>query len=69
LKKIFYMHKCYIFFLILSFFLVNCSYNKNENNLKQNISYQFDYSFDEYLNLLLKMNKTAKDLDINSVPN
>ena len=55
--------------MILSFFLVNCSYNKNENNLKQNINYQFDYSFDEYLNLLLKMNKTAKDLDINSVPN
>ena len=55
--------------MILSFFLVNCSYNKNENNLKQNISYQFDYSFDEYLNLLLKMNKRAKDLDINSVPN
>jgi len=63
------MHKYYFFFLILSFFLVNCSYNKNENNLKQNISYQFDYSFDEYLNLLLKMNKTNEDLDINNVPN
>ena len=63
------MHKYYFFFLILSFFIVNCSYNKNESNLNQNISYQADYLFEEYLDLLLKKNKKTKNLDINSVPN
>ena len=61
------------YFIILIFiFLVNCSFNENapgiiNTNLSQNeISSSKEYSFEEYVNLLLKTNKSKKYPDINN---
>ena len=65
--------KKYFLFLIF-IFLVNCSFNESElgisgNKISQNeINYSKEYSFEEYVNLLLNINKSKKYLDINNFP-
>ena len=60
-----------IFFFI---FLVNCSFNEsklgviNENISKNEINSSNEYSFEEYVNLLLNKNKSKKYPDINNIP-
>ena len=56
-------------------FLVNCSINQNElgvvgKNISQNeINSLKEYSFEEYVNLLLNKNKSQKYPNINNFPN
>lgn len=62
------------FIIFIFIFLVNCSFNENElrissNNISQNeIDSSKEYSFEEYINLLLNKNKSKKYPDINNVP-
>ena len=62
------------FIIFIFIFLVNCSFNENElgissNNISQNeMDSSKEYSFEEYINLLLNKNKSKKYPDINSVP-
>ena len=63
------------YFIILIFIvLVNCSFNKDEqgitrNNISQDeINSSKEYSFEEYVNLLLNKNKSKKYPDINNFP-
>ena len=64
------------YFLIFIFiFLLNCSFNESmqgvtNNKLVQNeINDSEEYSFEEYVNLLLNKNKTKEYPDINNFPN
>ena len=60
--------------IIIFIFLVNCSFNESElgvtnNNISQNeINFSKEYSFEEYVNLLLNKNKSKKYPDINNIP-
>ena len=60
--------------IFIFIFLVNCSFNKSEleissNNISQNeIDFSKEYSFEEYINLLLNKNKSKKYPDINNFP-
>ena len=61
------------YFIILFFiFLVNCSFNKSElgidnNNKSQTeINSSKEYSFEEYVNLLLNNNKSKEYPNINN---
>ena len=60
--------------IFIFIFLVNCSFNESEhgissNNISQNeIDPSKEYSFEKYINLLLKKNKSKKYPDINNVP-
>ena len=63
------------FFIIFIFiFLVNCSLNENElgvvrKNISQNeINPSEEYSFEEYVNLLLNKSKSQKYPNINNFP-
>ena len=62
------------FIIFIFIFLVNCSFNESElgissNNISQNeIDTSKEYSFEEYINLLLNKNKSKKYPDINNVP-
>ena len=63
------------YFIIFVFiFLVNCSFNESElgisnNNISQDeINSSKEYSFEEYVNLLLNMNKSKNYPDINNIP-
>ena len=62
------------FIIIIFIFLVNCSFNESElgvtyNNISQNeINFSKEYSFEEYVNLLLNKNKSKKYPDINNIP-
>ena len=62
------------FIIFIFIFLVNCSFNGSElgissNNIPQNeIVSSKEYSFEEYINLLLNKNKSKKYPDINNVP-
>ena len=63
------------YFIIFVFiFLVNCSFNENkrgvtnENISKNEINSSNEYSFEEYVNLLLNKNKSKKYPDINNFP-
>ena len=63
------------YFIIFVFiFLVNCSFNENklgvtnENISKNEINSSNEYSFEEYVNLLLNKNKSKKYPDINNIP-
>ena len=65
-----------IYFIIFIFvFLVNCTTNQNElgvvdKNISQNeINFLKEYSFEEYVNLLLNKNKSQKYPNINNFPN
>ena len=64
-----------IYFIIFIFvFLVNCTTNQNElgvvdKNISQNeINSLKEYSFEEYVNLLLNKNKSQKYPNINNFP-
>ena len=60
--------------IFIFIFLVNCSFNESElgissNNISQNeIDFSKEYSFEEYINLLLNKNKSKKYPDINNFP-
>ena len=63
------------YFIIFVFiFLVNCSFNEsklgvtNENISKNEINSSKEYSFEEYVNLLLNNNKSKSYPDINNIP-
>ena len=62
------------FIIIIFIFLVNCSFNEselgvtNENISKNEINSSKEYSFEEYVNLLLNKNKSKKYPDINNFP-
>ena len=62
------------FVIFIFIFLVNCSFNESElgissNNISQNeIDTSKEYSFEEYINLLLNKSKSKKYPDINNVP-
>ena len=60
-------------YLIIFIFLVNCSFNESElgissDNISQNeIDSSKEYSFEEYVNLLLNNNKSKSYPDINNI--
>ena len=62
------------FIIFIFIFLVNCSFNENKlgvtnNNIPQNeINSSKEYTFEEYVNLLLNKNKSKKYPDINNFP-
>ena len=62
------------FIIFIFIFLVNCSFNESEpgvtnNNISQNeINSSKEYSFAEYVNLLLNINKSKNYPDINNFP-
>ena len=62
------------FIIIIFIFLVNCSFNESElgvtnNNISQNeINSPNEYTFEEYVNLLLSKNNSKKYPDINNFP-
>ena len=63
------------YFIIFTFiFLLNCSFNESNQgianvNVTQNgINDSEEYSFEEYVNLLLNKNKSKKYPDINNIP-
>ena len=62
------------FIIFIFIFLVNCSFNESELgvtniNIAQNeINFSKEYSFEEYVNLLLNKNKSKKYPDINYIP-
>ena len=61
------------FIIFIFIFLVNCSFNESElgvinNNIAQNeINFSKEYSFEEYVNLLLNNNKSKSYPDINNI--
>ena len=60
-------------YLIIFIFLVNCSFNEselgvvNKNMMQNEINYSKEYSFEEYVNLLLNNNKSKSYPDINNI--
>ena len=62
------------FIIFIFIFLVNCSFNENKrgvtnNNISQNeINSTNEYTFEEYVNLLLNKNKSKKYPNINNIP-
>ena len=63
------------YFIIFTFILLlNCSFNEskqevtNINLVQDEISDSEEYSFEEYVNLLLNKNKSKEYPDINNVP-
>ena len=63
------------FLIFIFIFLLNCSFNESmqgitSNKVVQNeINDSEEYSFEEYVNLLLNKNKTKEYPDINNFPN
>ena len=61
------------FIIFIFIFLVNCSFNESElgvtnNNISENeINFSKEYSFEEYVNLLLNNNKSKSYPDINNI--
>ena len=63
------------YFIIFTFiFIINCSFNEKglnvtDNNISHNeINSSKEYSFEEYVNLLLNNNKSRSYPDINNIP-
>ena len=62
------------FLIFIFIFLLNCSFNEsmqevtNVNVVRNEINNPEEYSFEEYVNLLLNKNKTKEYLDINNFP-
>ena len=62
------------FIIFIFIFIINCSFNeKGLNVTSKNISHNEinsskEYSFEEYVNLLLNNNKSKSYLDINNIP-
>ena len=65
--------KVFLIFIFL-ILLVNCSFNKSEQGVSKNkishteINSRKNYSFEEYVNLLLRVNKSKKLPDIKNIP-
>ena len=66
------MRNYFIFFIFI--FLFNCSFNEANQGIidinvtKNEINHSDEYSFEEYVNLLLNKNKSKEYPDINSFP-
>ena len=58
------------FIVIVFIFIINCSFNEKNVNLTSNneMNSSKEYSFEEYLNLLLNNNKSKSYPDINNIP-
>jgi len=58
------------FIIYIFIFIVNCSFNEKNVNLTSNneINSSKEYSFEEYVNLLLNNNKSKSYPDINNIP-
>ncbi len=58
------------FIIYIFIFIVNCSFNEKNVNLTSNneMNSSKEYSFEEYLNLLLNNNKSKSYPDINNIP-
>ena len=60
--------------IFIFIFLINCSFNENKrgvtnNNISQNeINSSKEYTFEEYVNLLLNNNKSKSYQNINNIP-
>ena len=65
------MKNYFIIFILI--FIINCSFNEKglnvtNNNISHNkINYSKEYSFEEYVNLLLNNNKSKSYPDINNI--
>ena len=61
--------------IFIFIFIINCSFNKKGINVSRNIisnneiNSSKEYSFEEYVNLLLNNNKSKTYPDINNIPN
>jgi len=61
------------FIIFIFIFIINCSFNEKginvtSNNISDNeINYSKEYSFEEYVNLLLNNNKSKSYPDINNI--
>ena len=58
------------FIIFIFIFTINCSFNEKNVNLTSNneMNSSKEYSFEEYLNLLLNNNKSKNYPDINNIP-
>ena len=62
------------FIIFIFIFIINCSFNEkglnvDSNNMAHNeINSSKEYSFEEYVNLLLNNNKSKSHPDINNTP-
>ena len=62
------------FIIFIFIFIINCSLNEkgrnvtNSNISNNEINFSKEYSFDEYVNLLLNNNKSKNYPDINNIP-
>lgn len=62
------------FIIFIFIFIINCSFNEKglnvtSNNISNNeINFSKEYSFEEYVNLLLNNNKSKSYPDINNIP-
>ena len=62
------------FIIFIFIFIINCSFNEKglnvtDNNISHNeINSSKEYSFEEYVNLLLNNNKSRSYPDINNIP-
>ena len=60
--------------IFIFIFIINCSFNEkglndSKNNISNNeINSSKEYSFDEYVNLLLNNNKSKNFPNINNIP-
>jgi len=68
------MKNYFIIVIFIFIFLINCSFNENipgvtNTNISQNeINSAKVYTFEEYVNLLLRKNNSIKYPDINNFP-
>ena len=62
------------FIIFIFIFIINCSFNEKGHNitskdiLHNEINSSKEYSFEEYVNLLLNNNKSKSYQDINNIP-
>ena len=62
------------FIIFIFIFVINCSFNEKGHNVTFNtishneINSSKEYSFEEYINLLLNKNKSKSYQDINNIP-
>ncbi len=61
------------FIIFIFIFIINCSFNEKGHNVTSNnllyneINFSKEYSFEEYVNLLLNNNKSKSYPDINNI--
>ena len=62
------------FVIFIFIFIINCSFNEKglnvtNNNISHNeINFSKEYSFEEYVNLLLNNNKSKTYPNVNNIP-